>query len=232
MFERFTDEGRSVVVWAQEEVVALRHKQIGTEHLLLGVLRISDPPLQTAISAAGITLDSVRERVVESVGRSRKGPTGHIPFTPSAKQVLERPVQVSKHLGHTGIGPAHLLVAILQTRDRTAVRVLVGLDVDTVALAVAAGDVASGVATETRRAGRNPDQGTGKSLESRSAWTEGVGKIFAERAELAAGLIRYARYEPEGDPAQNCSCGLAGLLEIARSVFTRGQQPREGPVAP
>jgi ATP-dependent Clp protease ATP-binding subunit ClpC len=219
MFERFTDEGRSVVVWAQEEVGALRHGQIGTEQLLLGVPRSSDPLLQTA----GTTLDSVRERVVESVGRSRKGPTGHIPFTPSAKQVLERPVQVSKHLGHTGIGPAHLLVAILQTRDSTAVRVLVGLDVDTVALAVAAGDVASGVATETRRAGRNPDQGTGKSLESRSAWTEGVGKIFAERAELAAGLIRYARHEPECDPARDCRCGLAGPLEIARSVFNRGQ---------
>jgi ATP-dependent Clp protease ATP-binding subunit ClpA len=219
MFERFTDEGRSVVVWAQEEVGALRHGQIGTEQLLLGVPRSSDPLLQTA----GTTLDSVRERVVESVGSGRKGPTGHIPFTPSAEQVLERSLQASKHFGHTGIGPAHLLVAILQDPECTAVRVLVGLDVDPVEMAAAAREMASGVAGEAAEAGRNPNPSTGEPPESRSAWTEGVGKIFAERAELAAGLIRYARHEPECDPARDCRCGLAGPLEIARSVFNRGQ---------
>lgn len=223
MFERFTDEGRSVVVWAQEEVVSLRHQQIGTEHLLLGVFRSADPLLQSAIRAAGITLESVRGRVVESVSRSRKGPTGHIPFTPSAKQVLERSLQVSKHLGHTGIGPAHLLIAILQNPDCVAVRVLVDLDVDTVALAGAAREVASGVAGEVDQPGRNLGRTTGIPAESRSAWTEGVGKVFGERTELALGLARYARHEQDCDPAQGCSCGLAGLLEVAQSVLTRGR---------
>ncbi len=223
MFERFTDEGRSVVVWAQEEAVSLRHQQIGTEHLLLGVLRSADPLLKSAIRAAGITLDTVRERVVESVGRSRKGPTGHIPFTPSAKQVLERSLQVSKQLGHTEIGPAHLLVAILQNPDCVAVRVLVGLDVDTLALAGAAREVASGVVGEVEQPGRNLDLNTGNPVEPRSAWTEGVGKIFGERTELALGLVRYARHEPDCDPSRGCSCGLAGLLEVAQSVLTRGQ---------
>ncbi len=223
MFERFTDEGRSVVVWAQEELVSLRHQQIGTEHLLLGVLRSADPLFQTAFRTAGITLASVREGVVESVGRSRKAPTGHIPFSPSAKQVLEQSVHVSEHLGHTGIGPAHLLVAILQNPDCVAVRVLVGLDVDTVALAGAAREVASGLAAEVGGPRRNLDPGSGNPVESRSAWTEGVGKIFGERNELALGLVRYTRHEQDCEPTLGCSCGLAGLLEVAQSVLTRGQ---------
>ncbi|QNK82855.1 Clp protease N-terminal domain-containing protein [Nakamurella sp. PAMC28650] len=132
MFERFTDEGRSVIVWAQEEVVSLRHQQIGTEHLLLGVLRSGDPLLQRAIRTAGITLDSVRERVVESVRRSRKGPTGHIPFTPSAKHVLERSLQVPNHLGHTSsrVVRGWLVQAGIQVAPRTTRASRRQLDID------------------------------------------------------------------------------------------------------
>lgn len=223
MFERFTDEGRSVVVWAQEELVALRHKQIGTEHLLLGVLRSADPLLQAAVRTAGITLGSVRERVVELVGSGRKGPTGHIPFSSPAKQVLERSLRVSQHLGQTEIGPAHLLVSILQTPDCTAVRVLVGMDVDIAALAAAALDVASTEGVEAGPAERNPDQSARKLTDPRSGWTENVGKIVGERTGLALGLVRFARHEPQCDPARGCSCGLASLLAVAQTVLDRGR---------
>lgn len=140
MFERFTDDGRSVVVWAQEESRLLRHCELGTEHLLLGVLHIDDPTVSAPVSAVGLALDVVRDRVVELTGRQRREPKGHIPFSPFANQVLERSLQVSRQLGHKNVGPADLLVALLETADCTAVRALGGLG-------ISVGDLAAAVRT-------------------------------------------------------------------------------------
>lgn len=130
MFDRFTDDARRVVVWAQEEVQALRQQQIGTEHLLLGVLHTDDPALQTVCRAAGLDIDLVRARVVDTAGRKHRKVSGHIPFSPAAGQVLEKSLQLSKHLGPGPVGPEHLLIALLHTPDCTAARLVVGAGVD------------------------------------------------------------------------------------------------------
>lgn len=144
MFDRFSDDGRAVVVWAQEESRLLRHQEIGTEHLLLGVLHTDDPAVHTAVGAVGVHLDAVRDRVVELTGRRRREPKGHVPFTSSANQVMERSLQLSRQFGGRTVGPAHLLVAILGTPDCSAVRALLGLGVDVEDLAVAVRTAASG----------------------------------------------------------------------------------------
>ena len=89
MFERFTDRARNVVVLAQQEARLLKHNYIGTEHILLGLVRESDGLAAKALDALGIGLEAVREQVVELTGRGQKSPSGHIPFTPRAKKVLE-----------------------------------------------------------------------------------------------------------------------------------------------
>ncbi|MGN6173009.1 MAG: Clp protease N-terminal domain-containing protein, partial [Streptosporangiaceae bacterium] len=89
MFERFTERARRVVVLAQEEATELNHSYIGTEHLLLGLLRDSGSVAARALRELEISQDAVRERVIEIIGRGKQAPSGHIPFTPRAKKVLE-----------------------------------------------------------------------------------------------------------------------------------------------
>ena len=89
MFERFTDRARRVIVLAQEEAKMLNHNYIGTEHLLLGLIHEGDGVAAKALEALGISLEAVREQVEDMIGKGQQKPTGHIPFTPRAKKVLE-----------------------------------------------------------------------------------------------------------------------------------------------
>ena len=89
MFERFSDEARRTVVLAQEEAKRLNHNYIGTEHILLGLLRDGENVAAKTLQALGITLEAVRQQVEEIIGRGKKDPSGRIPFTPRAKRVLE-----------------------------------------------------------------------------------------------------------------------------------------------
>ena len=123
MFERFTDRARRVVVQAQEESVRLNHSYIGTEHLLLGVLR-EDEGVAAALAALEVGLDPARELVAEIVGRGRQAPSGHIPFTPRAKKVLELSLREALRLGHPYIGPEHILLGLLTEGQGVAVEVL------------------------------------------------------------------------------------------------------------
>ena len=113
MFERFTDGGRRVVILAQEETRALGHGHIGGEHLLLGMLRQTNGLAAQALAAAGVTHEGIRARVVTMLGTSRTPPGGHIPFTPEAKQTLERSLRESVQLGHDYIGCEHVLLGLL-----------------------------------------------------------------------------------------------------------------------
>jgi ATP-dependent Clp protease ATP-binding subunit ClpC len=123
MFERFTDRARRVVVQAQEESRRLNHNYIGTEHLLLGVLR-EDEGVAAALAALEVGLDPARELVAEIVGRGRQAPSGHIPFTPRAKKVLELSLREALRLGHPYIGPEHILLGLLTEGQGVAVEVL------------------------------------------------------------------------------------------------------------
>jgi ATP-dependent Clp protease ATP-binding subunit ClpC len=100
MFERFTDRARRVVVLAQEEARMLDHNYIGTEHILLGLIHEGEGVAAKALESLGISLDAVREQVEEIIGQGQDAPSGHIPFTPRAKKVLELSLRESLQLGH------------------------------------------------------------------------------------------------------------------------------------
>jgi hypothetical protein len=114
MFERFTDRARRVIVLAQEEARMLDHSYIGTEHLLLGLVHEEDGAAAHALVDLGVSLDAVRERVESIVGRGQQAPSGHIPFTPRAKKVLELSLRESIQLGHQYIGTEHILLGLVR----------------------------------------------------------------------------------------------------------------------
>jgi ATP-dependent Clp protease ATP-binding subunit ClpA len=130
MFERFTDRARQVVVLAQEEARMLNHDYIGTEHILLGLIHEGDGLAARSLESLGISLDAVRQQVEEIIGRGQQAPSGHIPFTPRAKKVLELSLRESLQLGHGYIGTEHILLGLLREGDGVAAQVLVRLGAD------------------------------------------------------------------------------------------------------
>ncbi len=130
MFERFTDRARRVVVLAQEEARMLDHSHIGTEHLLLGLIREGGGVAARALESLGISLEAVRQQVGEIVGRGQQAPSGHIPFTPRAKKVLELSLREALQLGHNYIGTEHILLGLIREGDGVAAQVLVKLGAD------------------------------------------------------------------------------------------------------
>jgi ATP-dependent Clp protease ATP-binding subunit ClpA len=130
MLERFTDRARRVVVLAQEEARRLDHNYIGTEHILLGLLREGEGVAARALKSLEVSLDAVRQQVEEIIGRGQQAPSGHIPFTPRSKKVLELSLRESKQLGHNYIGTEHILLGLLREGDGVAAQVLVRLGAD------------------------------------------------------------------------------------------------------
>lgn len=131
MFEKFTDKARRVVVLAQEEAKLLNHNYIGTEHILLGLIHEGEGVAAKALESLGINLDSVREQVQEIIGQGQQAPTGHIPFTPRAKKVLELSLREALQLGHSYIGTEHLLLGLIREGEGVAAQVLTKLGADT-----------------------------------------------------------------------------------------------------
>ncbi len=131
MFEKFTDKARRVVVLAQEEAKLLNHNYIGTEHILLGLIHEGEGVAAKALEALGISLEIVREQVQEIIGQGQLAPTGHIPFTPRAKKVLELSLREALQLGHSYIGTEHLLLGLIREGEGVAAQVLTKLGADT-----------------------------------------------------------------------------------------------------
>ena len=130
MFERFTDRARRVVVLAQEEARLLNHNYIGTEHILLGLIHEGEGVASKALEGLGISLESVREQVQEIIGQGQQAPSGHIPFTPRAKKVLELSLREALQLGHNYIGTEHILLGLIREGEGVAAQVLVKLGAD------------------------------------------------------------------------------------------------------
>jgi ATP-dependent Clp protease ATP-binding subunit ClpA len=130
MFERFTDRARRVVVLAQEEARLLNHGRIGTEHILLGLIHEGEGVAATALKAMNISLGAVRQEVEQVIGRGQELPSGHIPFTPRAKKVLELSLRESMQLGHNYIGTEHILLGLIREGQGVAAQVLVKLGAD------------------------------------------------------------------------------------------------------
>ncbi len=130
MFERFTDRARRVAVLAEEEARMLHHNYIGTEHILLGLIREGGGVAAQALESLGISLEAVRQQVEGIICLGQQAPSGHIPFTPRAKKVLELSLREALALGHNYIGTEHILLGLMREGDGTAARVLVSLGAD------------------------------------------------------------------------------------------------------
>ena len=130
MFERFTDRARRVVVLAQEEARMLNHNYIGTEHILLGLIHEGEGVAAKALESLGISLEAVRSQVEEIIGQGQQAPSGHIPFTPRAKKVLELSLREALQLGHNYIGTEHILLGLIREGEGVAAQVLTKLGAD------------------------------------------------------------------------------------------------------
>jgi ATP-dependent Clp protease ATP-binding subunit ClpC len=130
MFERFTERARQVVVLAQEEARALKHNYIGTEHLLLGLLREEEGVAARVLDALDVSVEEVRASVVRIVGSGEEAPQGQIPFTPRAKKVLELALREALSLGHNYIGTEHILLGLVREDEGVAARILLDLDAE------------------------------------------------------------------------------------------------------
>ncbi|MDI6873622.1 ATP-dependent Clp protease ATP-binding subunit [Candidatus Solincola sp.] len=162
MFQRFSDRARRVVVLAQEEARMLNHNYIGTEHLLLGLIQEGEGVAAKALESMGISLEAVRNQVEEIIGRGSTAPTGHIPFTPRAKKVLELSLREALQLGHNYIGTEHILLGLIREGEGVAAQVLtkLGADLDRVrnqVVQLLTG--ASAASRETSQVGEPPPQG-------------------------------------------------------------------------
>ena len=130
MFEKFTERARQVIVLAQEEARMLNHDYIGTEHLLLGLIHEGEGVAARVLESLGISLEDVRQSVEEMIGRGDHELSGHIPFTPRAKKVLELSLRESQQLGHDYIGTEHILLGLIREGEGVAAQVLVKLGGD------------------------------------------------------------------------------------------------------
>lgn len=130
MFERFTDRARRVIVLAQEEARSLQHNYIGTEHILLGLIREGEGIAAKALNAKSVELDNTRKQIKEMIGTGTVSPSGHIPFTPHAKQVLELSLREALQLGHSYIGTEHILLGLIREGEGVGTQVLIKMEVD------------------------------------------------------------------------------------------------------
>src|ERR1700691_3351932 len=151
MFERFTNKARHVVVLSQEEARRLSHNYIGTEHILLGLLGEPDGVAYKVLATFDLTLDGVREEVVQLVGAGKQEPKGHIPFTPRAKKTLELALREALALNHNYIGTEHILLGLIREGDGVAAQIM-KKHADLLAIRAAVLDaVPAGAETEGRR---------------------------------------------------------------------------------
>ncbi|GAA5022814.1 hypothetical protein GCM10023317_67180 [Actinopolymorpha pittospori] len=156
MFERFTDRARSTVVLAQEEARLLSHNYIGTEHVLLGLLREQEGLAARALESVGISLEAVRTQVLEIIGEGAQAPVGHIPFTPRAKKVLDLSLREAVQLKCDYVGTEHILLGIVREGEGVAAQVLfkLGADLNTVRQRVVTMEPESGQPRDVETTGR------------------------------------------------------------------------------
>jgi ATP-dependent Clp protease ATP-binding subunit ClpC len=171
VFERFTERARHVVVLAQDEARKLKHTYIGTEHLLLGLLREEEGLAARVLGALGVTLEGAREQVASIVGFGDEASAGQIPFTPRGKKVLELSLREGLSLGHNFIGTEHILLGIVRENEGVAMRILAdfGVDAETVrnqVIRMLSGPTRLSAESEARRAEQEEKGASPRSVPS------------------------------------------------------------------
>ncbi|GIU88932.1 MAG: hypothetical protein KatS3mg010_0031 [Acidimicrobiia bacterium] len=185
MFERFTDRARRVVVLAQEEARLLNHNYIGTEHILLGLIHEGEGVAAKALESLGISLEAVRAQVEEIIGHGGQAPSGHIPFTPRAKKVLELSLREALQLGHNYIGTEHILLGLIREGEGVAAQVLVKLGADLSRVRQQVIQLLSGYAGGKETAGQGAT--TGGSSESQPSGSLVLDQFGRNLTQLARG---------------------------------------------
>ncbi len=210
MFERFTDRARRVVVLAQEEARLLNHNYIGTEHILLGLIHEGEGVAAKALEGLGISLEGVRSQVVEIIGQGSQAPSGHIPFTPRAKKVLELSLREALQLGHNYIGTEHILLGLIREGEGVAAQVLQKLGAELHKVRQTVIQLLSGVSGEEESGSSHP------SSSSRSSGGEGAPSGSTVLDQFGRNLTQLAR-ERKLDPV----IGRANEIERVMQVLSR-----------
>jgi ATP-dependent Clp protease ATP-binding subunit ClpC len=225
MFERFTDRARRVVVLAQEEARMLNHNYIGTEHILLGLIHEGEGVASKALESLGVSLEAVRSQVEEIIGRGQAEPTGHIPFTPRAKKVLELSLREALQLGHNYIGTEHILLGVIREGEGVAAQALMklGADLDRTRQAVIQ-LLAGRTEEETEKEFRGPSEEA--DLAGRLAfWSSRLRRDIEE----ARKLLKQAEQEMEGlRPTQAAGSEAGGEPSVETPDETAEPEGDEG----
>ncbi|MCL1593452.1 MAG: ATP-dependent Clp protease ATP-binding subunit [Actinomycetia bacterium] len=209
MFERFTDRARRVVVLAQEEARLLNHNYIGTEHILLGLIHEGEGVAARALESMDINLESVRNQVVEIIGQGSQAPSGHIPFTPRAKKVLELSLREALQLGHNYIGTEHILLGLIREGEGVAAQVLVKLGAELTKVRQTVIQLLSGVqGEEGSGSGSHPG---GSSGGSRGEGGSSSGSTVLD--QFGRNLTQLAR-EQELDPVIGRSTEIDRVMQV------------------
>ncbi|MBT8203493.1 MAG: ATP-dependent Clp protease ATP-binding subunit [Acidimicrobiia bacterium] len=218
MFERFTERARRVVVLAQEEARLLNHNYIGTEHILLGLIHEGEGVAARALETMGIGLDSVRQQVVDIIGQGSQAPSGHIPFTPRAKKVLELSLREALQLGHNYIGTEHILLGLIREGEGVAAQVLQKLGADLHKVRQTVIQLLSGVQQEDQ-----PSGGGSQERSSRRGGSESSGTGSAVLDQFGRNLTQLAR-ESKLDPV------IGRGDEIQRVMQVLSRRTKNNPV--
>src|SRR3712207_1454061 len=216
MFERFTDRARRVVVLAQEEARMLSHNYIGTEHILLGLIHEGEGVAAKALESLDISLEAVRAQVEEISGQGQRAPSGHIPFTPRAKKVLELSLREALQLGHSYIGTEHILLGLIREGEGVAAQVLQKLGADLNRVRQQVIQLLSGYA-----GGEPGEGGTGKAGVSGGPADEGKGSPVLD--QFGRNLTQLAR-EGKLDPV------IGRTREIERVMQVLSRRTKNNPV--
>jgi hypothetical protein len=182
VFERFTDRARRVVVLAQEEARLLNHNYIGTEHILLGLLNEGEGIAAQALESLDIDLASVREEVVKIIGQGQQSPSGHIPFTPRAKKVLELSLREALQLGHNYIGTEHILLGLIREGEGVAAQVLQQLGAELQKVRQTVIQLLSGPGGSEQQASEPSGSSRGESSSSGSTVLDQFGRNYTQLA--------------------------------------------------
>ena len=194
MFERFTDRARRVVVLAQEEARLLNHNYIGTEHILLGLIHEGEGVAAKGLESLGINLEAVRHQVVEIIGQGSQAPSGHIPFTPRAKKVLELSLREALQLGHNYIGTEHILLGLIREGEGVAAQVLQKLGAELQKVRQTVIQLLSGVqGEETAGAASHP---SGSSRSSSQESSPGGSTVLDQFGRNLTQLARERKLDP------------------------------------
>ncbi|MBA2512942.1 MAG: AAA family ATPase, partial [Solirubrobacterales bacterium] len=210
MFERFTERARQVVVLAQEEARTLKHNYIGTEHILLGLLREEEGLAARVLESLDITVERVRAQVVRIVGSGEEVTSGQIPFTPRAKKVLELALREALSLGHNYIGTEHILLGLVRENEGVAARILLDFDADSEKIR---NEVIRMLSGPGGRRGQGSGQGSG-SAASGSAAQGGEGKKSSKLLDQFGRNLTKLASDGKLDPVVGRETEIERIMQI------------------